>query len=144
MGHEGHTSTLLFGLVKPKNNVSKIWWVFAFLSIITIVEVALGIYKPEALHLASLGTDIHWSIDWFFTLITFAGTSPLNWIFIVLTLIKAYGITWAFMHMDGEKKWLRRSVVWTTIFLICYLALILLIEGDYLYGVLSPYLKWDY
>ena len=127
MAHDGHTSTLLFGLVKPKNNVSKIWWVFGFLSIITIVEVALGIEKPASLHLTSI-----------------LGTSPLNWIFLILTLVKAYGITWAFMHMDGETKWFRRSVVWTTIFLICYLALILLIEGDYLHSVLSPYIKWDY
>ncbi|MFT4684721.1 MAG: cytochrome c oxidase subunit 4 [Flavobacteriales bacterium] len=127
MAQDGHTSTLLFGLVKPKNNVSKIWWVFGFLSIITIVEVALGIAKPESLHLTS-----------------FLGTSPLNWIFLILTLVKAYGITWAFMHMDGEKKWFRRAIVWTTIFLICYLTLILLIEGDYLYSVLSPYVKWEY
>lgn len=127
MAQDGHTSSLLFGLVKPKNNVSKIWWVFGFLSLITIVEVILGIAKPASLHLSS-----------------FLGTSPLNWIFLILTLVKAYGITWAFMHMDGESKWFRRSVVWTTIFLICYLAALLLIEGNYLHEVLSPYVKWDY
>lgn len=127
MAHDGHTSTLLYGLVKPKNNISKIWWVFGFLSIITIVEVVLGIAKPASLHLTSV-----------------LGTSPLNWIFLILTLVKAYGITWAFMHMDGENKWFRRAIVWVTIFLICYLALILLIEGGYLYSVLSPYIKWGY
>ena len=74
------------------------------LTLITTVEVALGIVKPPYLHLTS-----------------FLGTSPLNWIFIILTLLKAYYITWAFMHMEGEKKWLRRSVVWTAVFLICYL-----------------------
>ena len=101
--------------------------VFAFLSVVTIVEVALGIAKPAALHLSS-----------------FLGTSPLNWIFLILTLVKAYGITWYFMHMKDEKKWLRRSVVWTAVFLICYLMILLLIEGSYLHEVLSPYVKWDY
>ena len=127
MAHESQPSSLLYGLVKPKNNVSKIWWVFGFLSIITIVEVFLGISKPESLHLSS-----------------FLGTSPLNWIFLILTMVKAYGITWAFMHMDGEKKWFRRAIVWTTIFLICYLTMILLVEGSYLHDVMGPYVKWDY
>ena len=127
MAHDGHPSPLLFGLIKPKTNLSSILWVLLVLSIITIVEVVLGIIKPASLHLTS-----------------FLGTSPLNWIFIILTLVKAYWITWYFMHMDGEKKWFRRSVVWTTIFLICYLAFILLIEGDYLHRVMTPYVKWDY
>jgi len=46
--------------------------------------------------------------------------------------------------MIDEKKWLRRSVVWTTVFLICYLTFILLIEGNYLHEVMAPYVKWDY
>ena len=71
MAQDGHTSTLLYGLVKPKNNVSKIWWVFGFLSLITIIEVGLGIYKPEILHLSTLEPNVHWSIDWFLSLITF-------------------------------------------------------------------------
>ena len=127
MAHGAQPSPLLFGLIKPKTNLSSILWVLLVLSIITIVEVALGIIKPASLHLTS-----------------FLGTSPLNWIFIILTLVKAYWITWYFMHMDGEKKWFRRSVIWTTVFLICYLAFILLIEGDYLHDVMAPYIKWDY
>ena len=108
-----------------ESNVKKIWVVFGLLSIVTIVEVALGIIKPDVLHLTNL-----------------LGTSPLNWIFIILTLVKAYYITWAFMHMDGEKKWFRRSIVWTAIFLICYLVTLLLIEGDYLFETLSPLVRW--
>lgn len=108
------------------NHVALIWKVFAFLSLITIVEVALGIVKPESLHLSVM-----------------LGTSPLNWIFIILTLVKAYGIAWYFMHLIDEKKWLRRSIVWTTVFLICYLSLIVLIEGNYL-GEITQYVRWDY
>lgn len=104
-----------------------IWKVFIILSIITIVEVALGIWKPEVLHLTSV-----------------LGTSPLNIIFLVLTLVKAYYITWFFMHMADETKSLRRSVVWTGVFLVIYLATLLLIEGSYLNDVLGPLVKWNY
>ena len=108
-----------------ESNTKKIWIVFGLLSVITIVEVAFGIVKPDSLHLTS-----------------FLGTSPLNWIFIILTLVKAYYITWAFMHMDGETKWLRRSVVWSAVFLIAYLVTLLLIEGGYLHSTLAPLVKW--
>lgn len=108
-----------------ESNVKRIWIVFGLLSIVTIVEVALGIVKPDSLHLN-----------------IFLGTSLLNWIFIILTLVKAYYITWTFMHMEGEKKWFRRAVVWTAVFLIIYLVTLLLIEGDYLYETLAPLVKW--
>ncbi len=108
-----------------ESNVKRIWMVFGLLSIVTIIEVAFGIVKPDVLHLTS-----------------FLGTSPLNWIFIILTLVKAYYITWTFMHMEGEKKWFRRSVVWTAVFLICYLVTLLLIEGGYLFETLAPLVRW--
>ena len=60
---------------------------------------------------------------------------PLNLIFIVLTIVKAYYITWDFMHMRDEKSSLRRMVVWTGVFLICYLIFILLQEGGYVFEV---------
>jgi len=107
------------------SNTNRILKVFVFLSIITIVEVAFGIVKPPVLHLTS-----------------FLGTSPLNWIFIILTLVKAYGIAWAFMHLEGEKKWFRRSIVWTAVFLICVLIFFFLVEGAYLNTTLAPLVKW--
>jgi cytochrome c oxidase subunit 4 len=110
-----------------KSHTKLIWKVFAILSIITIVEVLLGISKPDFLHLTN-----------------FLGTSLLNIIFLVLTLVKAYYITWFFMHMADEKKNLRRAVVWTAIFLISYLATLLLIEGSYINDVLGPLTKWNY
>ncbi len=67
----------------------------------------------------------------------------LNWLFIILTIVKAYYITWAFMHMEGEKKWFRRSIVWTVVFLILYLSFILLVEGNYVFDVYKTgHLKW--
>jgi cytochrome c oxidase subunit 4 len=104
-----------------------IWKVFAILSVITIAEVALGIIKPASLHLTKI-----------------LGTSPLNIIFLILTMVKAYYITWFFMHMADEKKSLRRAVVWTSVFLIIYLATLLLIEASYINDVLGPLTKWDY
>ncbi|MDP5001455.1 MAG: cytochrome C oxidase subunit IV family protein [Flavobacterium sp.] len=109
-----------------ESNTKRIWIVFGILSIITIVEVLFGIYKPKSL---------------FFT--NFLGMNLLNWLFIILTIVKAYYITWAFMHMEGEKKWFRRSIVWTVVFLILYLCFILLVEGDYIYGTYKTgHLKW--
>ena len=108
-----------------ESNTKRIWIVLGILSVLTTVEVALGIVKPDSLHLTS-----------------FLGTSPLNWIFIILTMLKAYYIAWAFMHLEGEKKWFRRSIVWTAVFLICYLVTLLLIEGDYLHSTLAPLVRW--
>ncbi|MFZ4105122.1 cytochrome C oxidase subunit IV family protein [Flavobacterium sp.] len=110
------------------SNTKRIWLVFGILSIVTIVEVFLGIIKPEFLHMTN-----------------FLGMNLLNWIFIILTIFKAYYIVWAFMHMEGETSGLRRSVVWTVIFLILYLTFILLTEGNYIYGVFkNATIKWNF
>lgn len=110
-----------------ESNTKRIWKVFGFLSLITIVEVALGIIRPHALVFTH-----------------FLGTNLLNWLFIILTLVKAYGIAWTFMHLEGEKTWFRRAIVWTAVFLICYLIALLLLEGGYLFDTLSPLVKWNY
>ena len=111
-----------------ESNTKRIWSVFIILSVITLVEVILGIIKPEFL------TDTY-----------FVSLKLINWIFIVLTIWKAYYITWAFMHMEGETKGLRRSVVWTAGFLIVYLLFILLTEGDYVYEVMQRgNVAWDF
>ena len=124
---DAHKLEIFRGLVKFKSNTQKIWGVLILLSIVTAVEVVLGIYKPEVLMGHILGMKI------------------LNWIFIILTIVKAYYITWDFMHMRDETKALRRMVVWTAIFLICYLILILLVEGDYIFEVYkNNYVKFDF
>ncbi|UAB81656.1 cytochrome C oxidase subunit IV family protein [Marixanthomonas sp. SCSIO 43207] len=128
MAHDNHNLAIFRGTLKFKNNIQKIWGVFILLSIVTIVEVILGIIKPAVL-----------------TENTFLAMKLLNWVFIILTIVKAYYITWDFMHMRDEKSGLRRSVVWTGIFLIAYLVLILLIEGDYIYEVYKEnFIKFDF
>ncbi|OYQ38179.1 cytochrome C oxidase subunit IV [Flavobacterium cyanobacteriorum] len=109
-----------------ESNTKRIWYVFGLLSVITIVEVFLGIIRPGFL----VDND-------------FLGMHLLNWIFIILTLAKAYYIMWAFMHLEGEKANLRWSVVAPLVFLIAYLVLIVLIEGNYIYKVfLTSHYKW--
>ena len=126
MAHE-HKLEIFRGLVKFKSNTQKIWGVLIFLSIVTAIEVVLGIYKPEIL------------------MTKFIGMKLLNWIFIILTLVKAYYIAWDFMHMRDETKGLRRAVVWTATFLIIYLIFILLQEGGYIEGVYSSeFVKNDF
>ena len=110
------------------SNTKRIWFVFALLSVVTTVEVILGILKPESLELTH-----------------FVGLNLLNWIFYILTIFKAYYIVWAFMHMEGEKSSLRWSVVAPVIFLVLYLLFILLTEGHYIYGVFKDStIKWNF
>lgn len=111
-----------------EGSTKRIWSVFLILSVLTIVEVILGILRLDVL----VFTEI-------------VSMSLQNWIFIILTIYKAYYITWAFMHMEHESAGLRRTVVWTGAFLICYLIAILLIEGDYIHDVyVNGYMTWDF
>jgi len=109
-----------------ESNMKRIWTVFGILSIITTVEVYLGITKPDALFKETL-----------------LSMSYLNWIFIILTVIKAYYIMWAFMHLEGEKKSLRWSIVAPLVFLILYLCFIVLVEADYIFEIFKhSHYKW--
>ena len=127
MAHD-HKLEIFRGLIKFKSNTQKIWGVLVFLSIVTTVEVVLGIIKPHVLTSNYL-----------------LGMKLLNWIFITLTLVKAYYITWDFMHMRDERSSLRRAVVWTPIFLVSYLLFILLFEADYIYNVWKEgFMAWNF
>lgn len=127
MSHQEHNLELFRGLIKFKNITRKIWGVLILLSIVTAVEVALGISKPKIL------------------LTYFLNMKILNWIFISLTIVKAYYITWDFMHMRDETKTLRRVVVWTFVFLVLYLIFILIQESGYIFDQGSDdYIKRDF
>tara|TARA_Y200000002_G_scaffold229349_1_gene189401 strand:+ start:595 stop:978 length:384 start_codon:yes stop_codon:yes gene_type:complete len=127
MGQHEHKLEIFRGFIKFKSNVQKIWGVLIFLSIVTAIEVALGIVKPEIL------------------MNSFLNLKLINWIFLILTIVKAYYITWDFMHMRDESSALQASVVITLIFLIAYLAFILLVEGNYIYDVMyEGFVSWDF
>ena len=110
-----------------QSHAALIWKVFFVLSVITIVEVALGIVRPDFL--------VHTRVG---------GTSILNWIFLILTLFKAYGIAWYFMHLKDEVTWFRRAIVWPVVFLIVYLAYFLLYDGNSLHIIDQNLIKWHY
>ena len=127
MADNTHKLEIFRGLLKFRSNQSKIWGVLIFLSIVTIIEVVLGIVKPEVL------------MNIFFV------AKIINWIFIILTLVKAYYIAWDFMHLRDETSGLQASVVITLIFLIAYLVFILLVEGNYIFDVMyEGFVSWNF
>ncbi len=127
MAAETHNLAIFRGLLKFKSNQQKIWGVLIFLSIVTTVEVALGIIKPEVL------------------MTSFLRMKLLNWIFIILTIVKAYYIAWDFMHVRDEKSGLKNAIVLPLIILIPYLAFILLLEADYIFEVMrNGFMAWNF
>jgi len=127
MAHGEHKLLIFRGLVTFKSNQQKIWGVLIFLSIVTVIEVALGIVKPASL----MSSFLHMKI--------------INWIFIILTIVKAYYIAWDFMHLRDEKSGLTSSIVLPLVILIPYLAFILLVEGNYIYDVMfEGFVSWNF
>ncbi len=146
MAH-AHNLAIFRGRLKFKSNEQKIWGVFIFLTIVTLIEVVLGILRPEILlkPFVSPFEGGFGAVILNLLLGIFIFTTPLNLIFLVLTIVKAYYITWDFMHMRDEKSSLRRAVVWTFVFLAIYLAFILLVEGDYIFDVKNTsFVKWNF
>ena len=127
MSLEEHKLEIFRGLIKFKSNEQKIWGVLIFLSIVTIIEVALGIIKPD------------------FLSAYFMRMKLLNGIFIILTIIKAYYITWDFMHMRDETSSLKNSIVLPLVILIPYLVFILFLEADYIFDVMfEGFVSWNF
>ena len=127
MAHGEHKLSIFRGLLTFKSNQQKIWGVLIFLSIVTVIEVALGIVKPASL----MSSFLHMKI--------------INWIFIILTIVKAYYIAWDFMHLRDEKSGLTSSIVLPLVILFPYLAFILLVEGNYIYDVMfEGFVSWNF
>ena len=126
MGAE-HKLAIFRGLLKFKSNEQKIWGVLIFLSIVTVIEVGLGITKPA------------------FLLESFLQMKILNWIFVALTLVKAYYIYWDFMHLRDETSGLINSIILPLLILIPYLAFILILEADYIYDIMQAgFQSWNF
>ncbi|MFQ3351539.1 MAG: cytochrome c oxidase subunit 4 [Candidatus Marivariicella framensis] len=127
MADDTHKLAIFRGYLKFKSNTQKIWGVLIFLSIVTTVEVILGIVKPQIL------------------MTPFIRIKLLNWIFIILTLVKAYYIAWDFMHIRDEKSGLKNAIVLPLIILIPYLIFIILLEGDYIFNVMQDgFVSWNF
>ena len=91
--------------VKIRKNVIK---VTVILTLITVVEVAMGIYFKRSE-----------SFSW----------TAIKWSFIVLTLVKAGYIVMSFMHLGEERKNLRNVILVPKVLFILYLIFIALTEG---------------
>lgn len=94
--------------------VGKIWKVFGILLLITVIEFIIALWvKPQG----------------------YLGAHALligNAIYIFLTILKAFYIVAYFMHLKYEKLGLQLSLTVSFIFIIYFIAL-MLIEGGYLF-----------
>jgi cytochrome c oxidase subunit IV len=88
----------------------KIYFVTVLLTIITIIEVAIGAYMGRA-----TTSGMTWQM--------------IKWGYIVLTLIKAGYIVLVFMHLGDEKKSLKAVILVPYILFIIYLIFICLYEA---------------
>ncbi|TVR39940.1 MAG: hypothetical protein EA392_05070 [Cryomorphaceae bacterium] len=95
----------------------KIVFVTILLTVVTIVEVALGIFIKQ-------GTDL-WPV--------------VKWSFIVMTLIKAGYIVAVFMHLGDERKSLRYTIILPYALFILYLLYICITESNKLNEIWNNY-----
>lgn len=95
----------------------KIWKVTAILTIVTIVEVALGAFIKQG-----------------------SGIWPyVKWTFVALTLLKAAYIVLSFMHLGDERKVMKYVILIPYFVFIVYLIFIALYEGTAVEGALTEY-----
>ncbi|MDO5606921.1 MAG: cytochrome C oxidase subunit IV family protein [Capnocytophaga sp.] len=127
MAHKEHKLEIFRGAIKFKSNEQKIWGVLILLSVVTAIEVVLGIIRPEFLETKFLYMKL------------------LNWIFIILTIVKAYYIVWDFMHMRDEMKSLKYVIVLPLLVYVPYLLFIFLTEGNYIHETLkNSFVTWNF
>ena len=85
----------------------KIMFVTVLLTVITAIEVAMGIYFKQ--------DDAIWT--------------AVKWAFIIMTLVKAGYIVMVFMHLGDERKNLRNTILVPYLVFILYLIFICLTEA---------------
>lgn len=102
----------------------KIYFVTALLSVITIVEVAMGIIWGKA----------HIDVDGM-------GWLTIKSIFVILTILKAGYIVMVFMHLGDERKSLRNIILVPYAIFILYLLFILLTESTFIHDV-KDWMGW--
>lgn len=95
----------------------KILFVTVLLTLITIVEVGLGIFIKQ-------GTEL-WPV--------------VKWSFIAMTLVKAGYIVAVFMHLGDERKSLRYTIILPYALFILYLLYIAITESNHLNWLWSNY-----
>lgn len=94
----------------------KIMFVTVLLSVITLIEVGIGIVWSKSV----LGEGASWSM--------------VKIGFIVMTLVKAGYIVLSFMHLGDERKSLKWVILAPYILFILYLLFIALMESSYIHN----------
>ncbi len=97
----------------------KILFVTILLSVITSVEVLLGVFWMDWMPNAW-----HW----------------VKWVFIVLTMVKAAYIVMTFMHLGDERRNVRSMILIPYFLFLMYIAFILIWEATYIHEVLKVFL----
>ncbi|TNE54764.1 MAG: hypothetical protein EP338_06405 [Bacteroidetes bacterium] len=97
----------------------KIWQVTILLTLVTIVEVAMGAFIKQA-------------DSWVWT--------ATKWTFIALTLLKAAYIVLVFMHLGDERKSLKYIILVPYFIFIIYLLFICLVEAMAIDSALKLYM----
>lgn len=98
----------------------KIWVVTAILTVITVVEVLVGMFFSRAVE-----TGVIWE--------------AIKWGYIVLTLVKAGYIVMVFMHLGDENKSLRYMILVTYFVFIIYAVILFFIEAQATHNVWAAY-----
>ena len=86
----------------------KIWFVTILLSVLTTVEILMGIYLSQR-------DSGYWPV--------------IKWAFIIMTIVKAFYIVMEFMHLGHEHKALRRYIIIPYVFFIIYMIYLIIQEG---------------
>lgn len=102
----------------------KIWMVTGLLTLITAVEVIVGLF----INRMSAPSETTWAM--------------VKYGYLILTLIKAGYIVLVFMHLGDETKNFRKVVLWPYFAFICYLIFIALTESSYVNSVLETLKFW--
>ncbi len=97
----------------------RIYFVTILLSVITAVEVLLGVFWMQLFPGAW-----HW----------------VKWAFIMMTLVKASYIVMTFMHLGDERRNIRSIILMPYGLFLMYLVFIIIWEATYLHNVLKIFL----
>jgi len=98
----------------------EIYKVTVILSLITALEVGVGIFMSRSNTVGALWETIKWS-------------------YIILTVIKAAYIVMVFMHLGQEKKNLKLLILVPYLIFIIYLIFIVLTEATYIGSIRTLY-----
>ena len=97
-----------------------IWKVTAILTIITVLEVAVGIVFPKSSVSEGAWTAIKLG-------------------YIILTLVKAAYIVLSFMHLGDERKGMRYVILIPYFIFALYLIFVLITEGNAIFATLTQH-----